>query len=91
MTDKERFEKFVEQSKEHFGNRPMMMDGVEFWMVGRNASHQFFIGKVGHAFLKYSVGEGAWDDEGFCTKLDEHIRAYNSFDELVKNAYLGHL
>ena len=90
MTDQERMDRLIKTSKKNWGRDPQVIDGVQFWMVGRNASHEFYVGKVGCAFLVYSIGESysdADDDPGFT----EHMSIYHSFSDLAEKAYLGHL
>ena len=36
---------------------PNVKDGIPFWMVGENASHQFSIGYKDGQFYKSSIGE----------------------------------
>ena len=92
MTDTEKMTRVIETSKENWGYEPHVIDGVEFWMVGRNSSHQFYIGKLGFAILVYSIGEGASDPLSDDYLGDEeHMTAYQSFEDMDKRAYLGHL
>jgi hypothetical protein len=84
MTDSERMTKLIATSKKNWGDATHTEGGVTFYKVGRNSSHDFYVGQVGFAFLVYSVGEDYMDG-------DRHICAYQSFDHLVSSAYLGHL
>ena len=59
--------------------QPHEKNGIAFYMVGRNASHEFYAGVLEGRKYVYSVGEGINEE------IDEEIR------EVQKWGYLGHL
>jgi hypothetical protein len=58
--------------------------GVTFYMVGRNASHEFSIGEVDGQRFKMSFGEDGWDEENQEPRYAKHI------DEVDDWGYMGH-
>jgi len=96
MTDQQRYDKLVKSCKKHMSKTPHMIDGVEFWQVGRNASHEFYVGKLGPFFLQYAIGEGLWPEEEYYKydmgkepPLDRSLYVFKTFDELART-YMGH-
>lgn len=67
-------------------SRPMVCRGVEFYQVGQNASHDFFVGADadGRKFIR-AVGEEACDENGDPIVV-EHVYEVVTFD----GHYLGH-
>ena len=64
---------------------PLEYNGVVFYQVGRNASHQFFFGmKDGQAY-RYSCGEGWEDEETGKWELEELFDPVDDF-----SGYCGH-
>lgn len=92
MTDSERMNRLIASSEKNWGKGATHTEGgVTFYKIGRNASHDFYVGQMGKFFLTYACGEGMDEDEYGMPSFDESVRAYSSFDALVKQAYLGHL
>lgn len=87
LTAKEAMEKIAATSRKNWEQGPRTIDGVDFYLVGRNASHMFYVGLVGEAFLVLSEGEDYDDGRG----PQQHTKAYQSANELIECAYLGHL
>ncbi len=69
-----------------YGGPPVMRNGVRFYQVGRNASHEFFIGvdADGQRYV-HAVGENGWD-ENDNPIIGERIYPVESF----AGHYLGH-
>lgn len=61
---------------------PVVKDGIAFYQVGRNSSHEFYAGTKGGKRYVYSIGESADDSDGF----DENIREV----EDASWGYMGH-
>jgi hypothetical protein len=59
-------------------------DSVDFYMVGRNASHQFSVGTKDGRRFTYSAGESCEEDEDGIPGLDESCR------EVEEWGYIGH-
>jgi len=92
MTDTEKMANLIKTSKKNWGHGPTVINGVEFWMVGRNASHEFYVGQFDYTFMTYSAGEGAGDPLADDYPGDDrHFTLYQSFSDLAEKAYLGHL
>lgn len=80
-------------------DEPHIVNGVKFWCVGHNASHEFYVGTDGSGKrFRYSVGESCtvdingnplvFDEQGFPEVpigLDRHFKEVASFD-----GYHGH-
>lgn len=81
-------------------DEPHIVNGVKFWCVGHNASHEFYVGTDGNGKrFRYSVGESCtvdmdgnpleWDEEtGYFKEqpgLDRHFEEVASF-----HGYYGH-
>lgn len=65
---------------------PLNKDGINFYQVGRNASHQFFVGyNDGKQFVLSVCCD--WDEEQQDTVIEERVREVDSWD----GCYLGHL
>ena len=89
-TAEERMAKLIATSKKNWGDGATHVEGgVTFYQIGRNASHEFYVGQMGKFFLTYSCGEGFEDEEGNI-EMDESIRVYSSLEDMT-GAYLGHL
>lgn len=81
-------------------DKPCVIDGVKFWRVGHNASHEFYAGTDGSGKrFRHSVGESAtvdeegnpleWDDESGWFKVPPGID--ESVSEVVNFCgYYGH-
>ncbi len=66
--------------------QPLEKDGITFYQVGRNASHEFFVGfKDGQRYVLSVCCD--WDEDLQEAVLEENVRAVDTWD----NCYLGHL
>ena len=61
-------------------------DGVTFYRLGHNASHEFYLGTKDGKIFKLSFGEGEWNEETETTSYDENITECTM--ETV--GYMGH-
>ncbi len=80
-------------------DEPHIVNGVKFWCVGHNASHEFYVGTDGSGKrFRYSVGESCtvdidgnllvFNEDGFSTVLTG-IDCY--FEEVAEfHGYFGH-
>ncbi len=80
-------------------DEPKVIDGVRFWRVGHNASHEFYAGTDGSGKrFQYSVGESCrididgnplvFDEDGFPTVpigIDRYFKEVADF-----HGYYGH-
>lgn len=74
-------------------DEPRVIDGVKFWVVGRNASHDFYAGTDGTGKrFRRSVGESCTVDidgnplaEDGIPGIDEHMSEVSDF-----RGYYGH-
>jgi hypothetical protein len=66
---------------------PREHDGILFFQVGRNASHEFYLGRKDGETWKRSVGESMEEDEHGIPLVDERI--YKLEDE-HGFGYIGH-
>lgn len=64
---------------------PMIKEGIAFYLVGHNASHEFYMGVKDDRLYAYSYGESGWDEEDN-PEYEGHLRDITT-DEW---AYLGH-
>jgi hypothetical protein len=66
---------------------PIKLDGITFYKVGRNASHEFSLGVKDGKLYKHSIGEGEWNEEENFYTVDEHIREVKEGEGF---GYIGH-
>jgi hypothetical protein len=80
-------------------DEPHIINGVKFWRVGHNSSHEFYVGTDGNGKrFHYSVGESVtvdlegnplvFDEEGYPVVpqgMDEYFKEVSVF-----NGYYGH-
>lgn len=67
---------------------PLTHEGMTYYVVGHNASHQFALGVDSEGYVwKYSCGEGAWDEATESYGLDVFTRKVG---ELLDVGYIGH-
>ena len=80
-------------------SEPHVVNGVKFWCVGHNASHEFYAGTDGSGKrFRYSVGESCRVDiEGNPLVFDENgfspvpVGVDRDFEEVAKfHGYYGH-
>ena len=79
-------------------DEPQEVNGVKFYRVGHNASHEFYVGTDGTGKrFRYSVGESCTvDDEGNPLTLESIVRGVNpGLDRDVRevtefSGYYGH-
>lgn len=66
-------ELIIEWNKRYNGDgkadEPLIHDGIEFWRVGHNASHEFYAGIKGEKMYRYSFGED--DEEPYVTEITD--------------------
>jgi hypothetical protein len=67
------------------------VNGIDFYMVGHNASHEFYLGldEAGNYWAR-SFGEDAYYDENDVDSEPTYSEYIYKIDNL-ENAYLGHL
>ena len=80
-------------------DKPHVVNGIRFWRVGHNASHEFYVGTDGSGKrFRYSVGESCMVDiDGNPLVFDERgfevvpVGVDRDFKEVANfNGYLGH-
>ncbi len=81
-------------------DEPHVVNGIKFWCVGHNSSHEFYVGTDGNGKrFRYSVGESCkvdmyghpleWDEETGWFKESPGIDTH--FEEVANfNGYYGH-
>jgi len=65
---------------------PYVVDDVEFFQVGRNSSHSFYIGTSDGKRFVLACGEDGWDEELDQPTFSESVREVESW----RQCYLGH-
>jgi len=90
QTAKEKFAIIKQNCQREFSTSTMQLDGIEFFHIGRNASHDFFVGMVDDFILLYSEGEGRYNEELEECDIDKHLSVYQNMDDFLKRAYYGH-
>lgn len=70
-------------------DKPTDVDGVKFWRVGHNASHEFYVGIDGNGkrFVR-AIGEGVCENEDDIPELKESITEVTGSEGW---GYVGHL
>jgi len=64
-------------------------DGIEYYLVGHNASHQFSLGVDADGnFWRLSFGEDSWDSETGEITYKKHIRKVGP--DISQVGYIGH-
>lgn len=61
------------------------IQGSTFWQVGRNASHEFYLGVIDGKLYRYSIGEAGLDAEGDMTYQSRLVEVQG--DDV---GYIGH-
>lgn len=61
-------------------------EGITFYQVGRNASHEFYLGVKDGKYYRLSCGEGGWNDEEDMPTFEKHISELDSDNW----GYVGH-
>ena len=66
-----------------------VIDGIELFIVGHNASHQFYLGvdDKDNAW-RMSAGESGWDDEENMPIYSQHMMCIGS--DIMNVGYIGH-
>jgi len=74
-------------------DKPHVVNGVKFWRVGHNASHEFYVGTDGTGKrFRYSVGESCTVDTEGRPLEEDGIPGIDEYFAEVANfyGYLGH-
>lgn len=89
----ETFEHILRVAMEYAGVKsveklyPHIENNIAFFQVGRNASHEFYLGRRDGETWKMSIGEGMEEDEYGIPVLDKHIRKLGPDESF---GYCGH-
>lgn len=68
--------------------RPIIKNGIPFYWVGHNASHEFYLGVQDGKIYHYSVGEGGPPDKDGVIPADERIQEITESE--LGTIYIGH-